>query len=227
MGEQRRIGSSLRFASRPAIVATGTVVGPMEAKGPLTQWFDTVVDDAMYGERTPEKAERRFMQDAIDIALGNASLQPENVHLMVGGDLLNQIVTSAFTAAKYPAPFLGLYGACSTCTEGLIVAAAMVDAGYADIAVSVTSSHYQSAERQFRYPIELNIQRKATSQYCDGGRSDGGGQGRRKVAVTEATIGRVLDLGIKDPNQMGPAMAPAAADTLLTLCRPGKDAGST
>ena len=107
MGEQRRIGSSLRFASRPAIVATGTVVGPMEAKGPLTQWFDTVVDDAM-GERTPEKAERRFMQDAIDIALGNASLQPENVHLMVGGDLLNQIVTSAFTAAKYPAPFLGV-----------------------------------------------------------------------------------------------------------------------
>lgn len=216
MGEQRRIGSSLRFASRPAIVATGTVVGPMEAKGPLTQWFDTVVDDAMYGERTPEKAERRFMQDAIDIALGNASLQPKNVHLMVGGDLLNQIVTSAFTAAKYPAPFLGLYGACSTCTEGLIVAAAMVDAGYADIAVSVTSSHYQSAERQFRYPIELNIQRKATSQYTvTGAGAMVVARGAGKVAVTEATIGRVLDLGIKDPNQMGPAMAPAAADTLF------------
>lgn len=212
---ERKIGSSIRFPSRPAVIASGTTAGPMEGKGPLAEWFDCVVDDDMFGERTPEKAERRFMQDAINIALKGANLQPEQLNIMVGGDLLNQTVSASFTAAQVPAPFMGVYGACSTSVEALIIVASMIDAGFADIGLSVTSSHYQAAERQYRYPIELNIQRKSTSQYTVTGSgalvvSSGGGP----VAVTEATIGKVIDMGIKDPNQMGPAMAPAAADTL-------------
>jgi len=213
--EQRRIGSSLRFTSRPAIIASGTVAGPMEGKGPLAKWFDCVVEDDMFGERTPEKAERRFMQDAIGIALKNANLEPEDVHIMVGGDLLNQTVSASFTAAEVPTPFMGVYGACSTSTEALTIVASMVDAGFADVGLSVTSSHYQAAERQFRYPIELNIQRKSTSQYTvTGSGALVVAKGSGPIVVTEATIGRVIDMGIKDPNQMGPAMAPAAADTL-------------
>lgn len=212
----RRIGSSLRFSSLPRIIASGTAAGPMESKGPLARWFDCLVPDDMYGERTPEKAERRFMRDAADIALKAANLTGADIHLLAAGDLLNQIVSASFTAEVIGAPFLGMYGACSTSAEALIVAASHVDAGFADVAMSVTSSHYQSAERQFRYPVELNVQRKSTSQYTVTGSGalvvslQGG-----RVAVTEATIGRVIDMGVRDANQMGPAMAPAAADTMF------------
>lgn len=212
---QRRVGGSLRFPNRPSIIASSTIAGPMEGKGPLARWFDCVIEDDMFGERTPEKAERRFMRDAIDVALKNAGLEPDDLHIMVAGDLLNQTVTASFTAAEVPAPFMGVYGACSTSVEGLAIVASMVDAGFADVGLSVTSSHYQAAERQFRYPIELNIQRKSTSQYTvTGAGALVVSSGRGPVVVTEATIGKVIDMGIKDPNQMGPAMAPAAADTL-------------
>jgi len=191
----------------------------------MVQWFDETVPDDMFGERTPEKAERRFMEDAIKIAIGNAQVLPDQVNMMFAGDLLNQIISSSFTAEKLAIPFVGLYGACSTSVQSLSMASAMVDGGYADLALAVTSSHYQTAERQFRYPIELNIMRKSTSQYTVTGAGAAlVGASGGKIKIKEATIGKVIDMGIKDPNQMGPAMAPAAADTIFShLADTGRD----
>ncbi|MCR4426050.1 MAG: stage V sporulation protein AD [Firmicutes bacterium] len=214
---QKRVGdSTIKFTTPPVIVSTGSVAGPKEGRGPLAPWFDEIVPDDLFGERTTEKAERRFMEDAAKIALKNANLTQDQVDFFVAGDLLNQIVAASFTAEVFGVPYVGIYGACSTSTLGLTVAAVLVDGGYADRVLVATSSHYQTAERQFRYPVELNTQRKTTSQYTVTGAgaflvaSSGG-----KVKITEATVGTVLDMGIKDANQMGPAMAPAAADTLF------------
>lgn len=248
----RRIGDgTIRFQSPPVIISTGTVGGPKESRSSLAEWFDSTVPDDMYGERTPEKAERRFLEDAARIALQKAGVTPDQVHYFIAGDLLNQIITASFVAEQLEIPYVGVYGACSTAVETLTIASCLVDAGYADIALAGTSSHYQTAERQYRYPIELNVMRKATSQYTVTGAGAalvGAGpeavastsaavaQGAAEpaiekagigtaavppmatqgvVRVTEATVGRVINMGIKDPNQMGPAMAPAAADTLF------------
>ena len=222
----RRIGkSTVRFATPPVIVSAGTVAGPMESRGPMARWFDEVVPDDMFGERTAEKAERRFMGDAVKIALRQAAIQPEQVDYFIAGDLLNQIVTASFVAEDLGAPFIGVYGACSTSVQSLTLASSLVDAGFADLALAATSSHYQTAERQFRYPIELNIQRKSTSQYtATGAGAVLVGKSGGKVRITEATPGRVIDMGVKDPNQMGPAMAPAAADTIFNhLADTGRD----
>ena len=224
----RRIGkSTMRFATPPVIVSAGTVAGPMEGRGPMARWFDEVVPDDMFGERTAEKAERRFMGDAVKIVLKQAAVQPEQVDYFIAGDLLNQIVTASFVAEDLETPFIGVYGACSTSVQGLTLASALVDAGFANLALAATSSHYQTAERQFRYPIELNIQRKSTSQYtATGAGAVLVGQSGGKVKITEATLGRVIDMGVKDPNQMGPAMAPAAADTIFNhLADTGRDPG--
>jgi len=193
----------------------------------MAQWFDEVVPDDMFGERTAEKAERRFMGDAVKIVLKRAAVRPEQVDYFLAGDLLNQIVTASFVAEDLGIPFIGVYGACSTSVQGLALASALVDAGLANLALAATSSHYQTAERQFRYPIELNIQRKSTSQYtATGAGAVLVGQSGGKVKITEATLGRVIDMGVKDPNQMGPAMAPAAADTIFNhLADTGRDPG--
>jgi len=191
----------------------------------MARWFDEVVPDDMFGERTAEKAERRFMGDAVKIALRQAAIQPEQVDYFIAGDLLNQIVTASFVAEDLETPFIGVYGACSTSVQSLTLASSLVDAGFADLALAATSSHYQTAERQFRYPIELNIQRKSTSQYtATGAGAVLVGKSGGKVRITEATPGRVIDMGVKDPNQMGPAMAPAAADTIFNhLADTGRD----
>ncbi|HPQ02095.1 MAG TPA: stage V sporulation protein AD [Bacillota bacterium] len=227
MTTKRVGGSTIVYSTPPVIVSAATVAGPKESEGQMAQWFDELVPDDMFGERTPEKAERRFMEDAIKIALGSARVLPEQVNMIFAGDLLNQIITSSFTAEGFGIPFVGLYGACSTMAQSLTMASAMVDGGYADLALAVTSSHYQTAERQFRYPIELNIMRKSTSQYTVTGAGAAlVGRSGGKVKVTEATIGKVIDMGIKDPNQMGPAMAPAAADTIFAhLADTGRDPG--
>lgn len=222
----KRVGqSTIVYSTPPVIVSAATVAGPKESEGPMAQWFDETVPDDMFGERTPEKAERRFMEDAIKIAIGNAQVLPDQVNMMFAGDLLNQIISSSFTAEKLAIPFVGLYGACSTSVQSLSMASAMVDGGYADLALAVTSSHYQTAERQFRYPIELNIMRKSTSQYTVTGAGAAlVGASGGKIKIKEATIGKVIDMGIKDPNQMGPAMAPAAADTIFShLADTGRD----
>lgn len=213
----KRLGQrTIKYSNPPVIIATGTIVGPVEGRGPLAPDFDAVLPDLYMGQSTAEKAESKMLEEACNIALQTAQLKPEDVHYMLAGDLLNQIISASFTARQLSIPYLGLYGACSTISEALTIAAMIVDGGFADTVLAAASSHYQTAERQYRYPIELNIKRKTTSQYTVTGAAaaviKAQGTGPR---VTCSTVGRVLDLGVKDPNDMGSAMAPAAADTLF------------
>ncbi|MGE5593750.1 MAG: stage V sporulation protein AD [Betaproteobacteria bacterium] len=209
--------STVKFANPPIIVGTGTVVGPVEGKGPLASDFDVVLPDHAYGERTPEKSETKILEQAAKIAIERAKIEKNMVDYYMAGDLLNQIISAGYSARQLSIPYFGLYGACSTCAMSLALAGMVIDGGFADYVLVACSSHYQTAERQYRYPIELNIQRKTTSQYTVTGAGAAvlasSGTGPK---VTWATIGKVVDLGLKDVHDMGGAMAPAAADTLLT-----------
>ncbi|MGE5588351.1 MAG: stage V sporulation protein AD [Clostridia bacterium] len=219
--------STVQFTNPPVIVGTGTVVGPVEGKGPLASDFDVVLPDHAYGEKTPEKSETKILEQAAKIAIERAKIDKSMVDFYMAGDLLNQIISAGYSARQLSIPYFGLYGACSTCAMSLALAGMVIDGGFADYVLVACSSHYQTAERQYRYPVELNIQRKTTSQYTVTGAgaallaSSGTGQ-----KVTGATVGKVVDLGLKDVHNMGGAMAPAAADTLLThLADTGRSPG--
>lgn len=216
MSEKKLGVQSIKFQNPPLILSTSSVVGKKEGEGPLGKNFDLVLDDDLYGESTFEKAEAKMYKEAVYRAIKGANLKPEGIDYMFGGDLLDQIISSSFAARELKIPFLGLYGACSTMSESLLLSAVIIDGGYADNVVAVTSSHFCSAERQFRFPLELGAQRPPTAQWTVTG------SGAAVVAkhgkgpcITHATIGRVLDFGITDANNMGAAMAPAAADTIL------------
>jgi len=223
MASKRLGDSTVAFENPPFIESSASIVGPKEGKGPLNGWFDLVTDDDMLGEKTPEKAERRFLTEAVGLAMDKISLEYDSINYFLAGDLLNQIISANFTARQINVPFIGMYGACSTSALSLATGCMLIDGGFADRVICATSSHYQCAERQYRYPIELNIKRKLTSQYtvtAAGASVVSNVSGFAKV--THATIGRVIDLGITSADQMGPAMAPAAADTFL---RHFKDTG--
>lgn len=214
-----------QFQSRPVLLAAGSVVGPKEGQGPLGQDFDAVIDDAYFGQDSWEKAERRFLEEAAQVAMTKANVTGDQIDVMFAGDLLNQIVTSNFAARTLAIPFLGLFGACSTSMESLALAALAVDAGFATHALAATASHNSTAERQFRYPTEYGGQKPPTAQctVTGGGAAIVGKAGAGPV-ITHATIGKVVDLGVKSPFEMGPAMAPAAADT---IARHFQDTGRT
>ena len=199
----------------PVIIQTGTVVGPMEGQGPLKDWFDHVYTDPMAGERSFEHAEKEMMLNACYTALQKAGKTPAEVDFFLAGDLLNQIITSGFAAASLKIPYLGLYGACSTSTESLVVATALVDAGFAGLVLCAVSSHNSTAERQYRYPTEYGSFRKPTAQWTVTGAGAAlvaaEGHGPR---ITHITVGKVEDYGLQDPFNLGAAMAPAAAATL-------------
>jgi len=203
------------FRNRPVILAASSVVGPEEGKGPLAGDFDVVHDDLTLGQKSWELAERALMEQAADLAIRRAGLDRERIRLFIGGDLLDQIISSSFTARTLGIPFLGTFGACSTSMETLALAAHIVDAGGADYVLAGTCSHNCTAEKQFRYPTEYGSQKPPTAQYTVTGAGAAvlarSGDG---PVVTAATIGRVIDMGIKDPFNMGAAMAPAAVDTL-------------
>jgi stage V sporulation protein AD len=204
-----------QFANRPVLLSTGTIVGPKEAEGPLGQEFDAVEQDPYVGQDSWEKAERRLFEQACELALQKANIEADQVNVLFGGDLLNQIVTANFAARQLGIPFLGLFGACSTSMESLALASLTVDSGFADFALAATSSHNSTAERQFRYPTEYGGQKPPTAQCTVTGSGAAlvarSGNGPR---ITFATIGKVVDLGVTNPFEMGPAMAPAAADTI-------------
>jgi len=203
------------FPTPPVIVSTGTVVGPDEGAGPLAADFDLVHPDLEIGQPSWEKAERALMEQASDIAASKAGLAKGQIQYYVGGDLLNQIISSTFAARTFGAPYLGVFGACSTSMESLAIASLIVASGAGDCAMAGTSSHNCTAEKQFRYPTEYGSQKPPTAQYTVTGAGAAivarHGDGPR---VTAATIGKIVDLGIKDPFNMGAAMAPAAVDTI-------------
>ena len=199
----------------PAIVGYGTVVGPKEGQGPLSQWFDVILDDDTLGEKSFERAENKMFEKAAQLALTRARLQATDIDVMFGGDLLNQIISASFSARTLGIPFLGLYGACSTMAESLLVGSVFLSGGYGEKALCLTGSHFSTAERQYRTPLELGSQRPPTSQWTATAAGcsilAAVGDGPR---VTKVTVGRVQDYGITDANNMGAAMAPAAADTI-------------
>lgn len=205
------------YTSKPVIIGEATVAGPKEGLGPVGSYYDKVFPDLALGEKSFERAERQMMESAIEMALTKASISRSNIDYLIAGDLLNQITTSGFNARELGVPFLGIYGACSSFCEGLFLAGILTDSGAGQVTVVATSSHNNTAERQYRYPIEYGAQLPPWSQHTVTG------AGAVVVAVRGngprlelATVGRVMDLGLKDPTNMGAAMAPAAADTIFT-----------
>lgn len=225
---EKRIGErTLTFPSRPRVVSAASIAAGNEAEGPLGSLFDMVLDDDIWGEDSFEKAECKMFETVVRIALDKASLSSGALHCLLGGDLLNQIVSAGFAARQLCVPFLGLYGACSTIAESILVGSMMIDGGFANTAACAASSHFSTAERQYRFPLELGTtspptaQRTVTGAGCIllSGTGPMAGAPFSHIVVTHATIGRVVDLGISDANNMGAAMAPAAADTILTHLR--------
>lgn len=210
------------FAGKPAILGAAAVVGPFEAKGPLQLDFDVLHASLDAGQDSWEKAERQLLEEACDKALEKAKVDKEQVNFFLGGDLMNQIITSSFAARTLTMPFLGLFGACSTAMEGLALASLLVDKQCAKYALAGTASHNAAAEKQYRYPTEYGAQKPPTAQWTvtAGGAALVGsaveGQAGHELRVTSATVGRVVDMGLSDPFNMGAAMAPAAFETIVT-----------
>ena len=218
----RRLGQqTVCLPMKPAICAGAACVGPKEGEGPLGAVFDRVMEDELYGQQSFELAERQMVLDAARMAIQKAAFRESDVQFFMGGDLLNQIISASFAARELAVPFIGLYGACSTMSEGLCVGSMLVDGGHADHVLFVASSHFCTAERQYRFPLEYGNQRTPTAQWT----VTGAGATLLSLSprtppmarVTQVCMGRVVDLGVTDANNMGAAMAPAAADTLLAL----------
>ncbi|MBR4030719.1 MAG: stage V sporulation protein AD [Clostridia bacterium] len=208
--------STLTFEDRyPCILETASSVGKKEGEGNLGQYFDNIYQDAYLGEKSWEKAESRLVKNTLQTLLDKTKLKPSDIDVVFGGDLLNQCIGSNYGLLDFNIPFFGLYGACSTFVEGLILASITVNGGHAKKAVAITSSHFCSSERQFRFPLEYGGQRTPTAQWTVTGSgaalvSTGG-----DIRITHATVGKIVDYGIKDVNNMGAAMAPAAIDTIV------------
>ena len=214
-----RLGrNTVVLETRPAIVAGAALAGKKEGEGPLGGLFDAVVPDDLFGEESWEKAEQHFFFTAAQTCLNKAGLATSEVDVLLGGDLLNQIMAASIAARELGTPFLGLYGACSTMAESLCLGAMLVDGGHMRNALCAASSHFCTAERQYRFPLEYGAQRTPTAQWTVTGAGAtliSSARGVKPIArCTLATIGTVTDLGIADANNMGAAMAPAAADTL-------------
>ena len=218
--------NTIVFKNKPKILGTGTIAGPKECAGVVGNYVDKTLTDDMFGESTYEKAECKMLTYAARKAIENAGLTEKDMDLLISGDLLNQIISASFTARDFDFPFLGVYGACSTMAESMAVGAAFVNAGYYEKIVAATGSHFSSAERQYRYPLELGTTRPPQAQWTVTG---AGGcviaSSGSHVAISCATFGKVVDYGITDVNNMGAAMAPSALSTLLEhLKDTGRDA---
>lgn len=212
----RRIGAhTIGFEEMPSIVGYASVVGKKESEGPLGKGFDKIIYDSYDGLDTYEQAESQFQTEAVSLAMEKAKVKAEDIDYIFAGDLLNQCVGSSFGLIDFDIPYLGQYGACSTMAQGLIMASVFVESGAANTAMCVTSSHFCSAERQYRFPLEYGGVRTPTSQWTvTGSGSCVLNSSKKGPRIARATVGRIVDLKIKDANNMGAAMAPAAAQTL-------------
>ena len=218
-------GQTVFFANPPSVIGYASIVGKKEGEGPLADSFDYINNDTTFGEKTWEKAESRMQKDALAIAADKAKRPVSSIQYVFAGDLINQCISSSYALREYGLPFFGLYGACSTMAEGLGLAAMTIDGGFATLASALTSSHFCTAERQYRTPLEYGSQRTPTAQWTVTG--SGAvllGDTGPGPYITHFTAGKIVDLGIKDANNMGAAMAPAAHSTLAALFR---DTGTT
>lgn len=222
----RRTGKhTILLDTMPVVLSWAAVGGKLEGEGPLGGQFDEINEDSYYGEKTWEKAESAMQKQALTLALKKAGLKGEDLQFIFAGDLLNQSLSATFAHRDWGVPFVGLYGACSTMSESLALAALFVEAGYARLCAAATSSHFCTAERQFRFPLEYGGQRTPTAQWTAtaSGAAVLGAQGRGP-RVKAVTLGAIVDMGTTDANNMGAAMAPSAADTLKKFL---EDTGTT
>ena len=208
---------TIKFNTPPSIISTACIVGPKEGEGPLAKYFDQCLEDEFWGEKTWEKAESKIIKETVNMAITKSEIPASDIDYCFAGDLLNQCISSSFGLRDLNIPFLGIFGACSTFVEGLIMSSVFIEGGAGKKSLCAASSHFCSAEKQFRFPLELGNQRPPSSQWTVTGSgsaiisNDGTGP-----FITHATIGKIVDMGIKDANNMGAAMAPAALDTLIT-----------
>ncbi len=215
---------TIQFDNPPTILETASIVGPKEADGPLAKYFDQCLDDELWGEKTWEKAESKIIKETVNSVIAKSGISSDTIDYCFAGDLLNQCISSSFGLREINIPFFGIFGACSTFVEGLSLAAVFTES-VAENVLCAASSHFCSAEKQFRFPLELGNQRPPTAQWTVTGAGSAivtkSGTG---PFITTMTTGKIVDMGIKDANSMGAAMAPAALDTLITHF---KDTGRT
>ena len=215
MAQNRQGRQSFKFDQAPVITAWASVAGKKESEGPLCNYFDIIDTDSYLGEKTWELAEQRMQYLALETVIKRARMNKEQVNLVLSGDLLNQCIGSSFTLRNTNIPHIGMYGACSTMAEALLGASMAVSGGFVDNAIAMTSSHFASSERQYRFPLGYGGQRAPTTQWTVTGAGAamvcGVGNGPR---ITSCTIGCVTDKGLTDANNMGAAMAPAALHTI-------------
>ena len=215
MNEKRTGQRTIALGTPPSVLAFANIGGKFEAQGPLSGYFDELSQDSFFGEKTWEKAESAMQKKVVQRALNQARLKPKDIQYILAGDLLNQCIGSSFGLRELGIPFYGLYGACSTMGESLSLAAMLIDGGFAERTAAVTSSHFCTAERQYRMPVPYGNQRTPTAQWTATASGcvilGDEGTGPR---ITAVTCGKIVDKGISDVNNMGAAMAPAAYDTL-------------
>lgn len=214
----KKIGTQTFKLDNPVtILETASIVGKKEADGPLAKYFDVCLQDEFFGEKTWEKAESKMIKFAIETVIRKSNIAVSDIDYLLAGDLLNQCISSSFGIRDFEIPFLGIFGACSTFVEGMMIGSMLLDGGAGNYALAATSSHFCSAEKQFRFPLELGNQRPPTSQWTVTGSSAAvlskSGTG---PFITHVTPGKIVDRGITDANNMGSAMAPAAVSTILT-----------
>lgn len=209
---------SIQFERKPYIISSASIVGSKEAEGPMGELFDKVGYDDSFGAENWEEAESRLQKEALEIAISKAGLTKQDIQMVFAGDLLGQSIASSFGLAGYQLPHVGLYGACSTCGLSLTMGGAMVSAGFADKAACITSSHFASAEKEFRFPLSYGNQRPKSATWTVTGSgaflvSSQPGQQTRAM-MEGVTVGKIVDYGVKDSMNMGACMAPAACDTI-------------
>ena len=214
----KKIGSqTISFDNPSTILEVSSIVGPKEAQGPLAEYFDLCLEDEFWGEKTWEKAESKLMKEAVNTAISKSNIPQNDIEYVFAGDLINQCITSFLGLKEINIPLFGIFGACSTFVEGLCLGSIFTSSGIAKNVLCATSSHFCSAEKQFRFPLELGTQRPPSAQWTVTGSgaailsSSGTGP-----FITNITPGKMVDMGIKDANNMGAAMAPAVMDTMIT-----------
>ena len=214
----KKIGSQTISLDIPVnILETASIVGPKESEGPLANFFDRCLDDEFWGEKTWEKAESKIIKETVNAVISKSGIPMQDIDFCFAGDFLNQCISSSFGLRELNIPFFGVFGACSTFVESICLGSVFVESGAATNVLCATSSHFCSAEKQFRFPLGLGNQRPPTSQWTVTGSGavilSKTGEG---PFITNLTPGKIIDMGIKDANNMGAAMAPAAFDTLIT-----------